>query len=156
MSKVLSSIGVVHSIVTSATDTRPTTGYKKIPGVYENSEIDIDPGTIDTTSYDNLKYMSSIPGLIDTTGIQTLTANATKDEDAETVWDEAVDDYENNEKYVWLCVDIPDKTDCTFIPIVPIRTGAYNIALNDKISISLKYTIREDLEFGTRPTYVQA
>lgn len=151
MSNVLTSIGVVHGIGASTTfGTRPTT-WTRIPHVYENSELDLDADTIDTTSYDNLKYRSSVPGLIDTSGIMSLTANATKNEDAETVWDEMVDAYEEGSQ-IWLCVVIPGKTDATFIPIAPIRTGAYNTTLNDRVSIRLKFTITGDMEFDTAPT----
>lgn len=151
MSKVLSSIGVEFKIAAATTfGTRPTTGWTKIPQVFENSEFDLDPDTIDVTSYDNLKYKSSIPGLIDASGIQTLTANATEGEDAETVWDDMVDDYEAG-KQIWLCVVIPEKADATYMPIVPIRTGAYNTVVNDKISIKLKFTIAGDLVFAAKP-----
>lgn len=154
MSKELSSIGVIFSIASeSVAGTRPTT-FTKIPKVFENSELDIDPDTIDVTSYDNLKYKSSISGLIDTTGIQTLTARCTKDEDAETVWDGMVDDYDDG-KNVWLCIDIPDVTEAIFVPIAPIRTAVPTIAMNDVLNISLKYTVAGDFVFETKPTYAQ-
>lgn len=153
MSNVLTSIGVKYAIGSTKTfGTRPTT-YTRIPQVFENSEIDLDPDTIDTTSYDNLKYKSSVPGLIDTSGIMSLTANATKDEDAETVWDSMVDEYEDGSQ-IWLCVVIPGKTDATFMPIVPVRTGTYNTAVNDRISIRLKFTIAGDIEFDTAPSTI--
>jgi len=152
MSNLLTSIGVIHSILKEATaGTRPTTGYVKIPGIIENTELDLDPDTIDTTSYDNLKYKSSVPGLIDTSSIQSLTALATEDEDAETVWDGAVDDYEAGNA-IWLCVEIPGKSDATYIPIIPIRTGAYTTSVNDKITIKLKYTVNGDMVFAAKPT----
>lgn len=154
MSKELTSIGVIFSIASETTvGTRPTT-FTKIPKVFENSELDIDPDTIDVTSYDNLKYKSSVSGLIDTTGIQTLTARCTADEDAETVWDGMVDDYEDG-KNVWLCVDIPEVVDATYIPIAPIRTAVPSITMNDALNISLKYTVAGDLVFAAKPTYAE-
>jgi hypothetical protein len=152
MSKVLSSIGVVFAIGTeTVADTKPTI-WNKIPQVVENSEFDLDPDTIDTTSYDNLKYKSSIPGLIDTSGIQYLTANATESEDAESVWDAAVTVHETTGAHVWLCVVIPDMDNATFIPIIPIKTGAYTTTVNDRITIKLKFTIAGDLEFAKAPS----
>lgn len=152
MSKELSSIGVIFSIASeTVSGTRPT-AFTKIPKVFENSELDIDPDTIDVTSYDNLKYKSSISGLIDTTGIQTLTARCTANEDAETVWDSKVTDYEAG-KAVWLCIDIPEIEDAIFVPIAPIRTAVPTIAMNDALNISLKYTVAGDLVFATKPTY---
>jgi hypothetical protein len=150
MSKVLTSIGAKIGIGSSTTYGTKATSYTRIPQVFEMSELDLDPDTIDTTSFDNLKYKSSTTGLIDTSGIMTLTANATANEDAETVWDGMVDAYEGGSQ-IWLCVVIEGKTDATYIPIAPVRTGANTITLNDRITIKLKFTIQGDLLFDTAP-----
>jgi hypothetical protein len=90
-----------------------------------------------------MRYKSSVPGLIDTTGIQSLTVNATDAATAETIWD----DHANTAS--WLKIVIPGKeNDNTYIPILPIKTGAYNLAVNDRITIRLKYTITHDMKFG--------
>lgn len=151
MSKVLTSIGAVLSIAPETTaGKRPTTGYKHIPEVIEMSELDLDPDVIETTSFDNLRYKSSVAGLIDTSGLQYLTANATDDEAAETVWDAAAKAYAENGTGYWLQVAIKNKDDAVFIPIAPLLTGAYNIVVNDRVTIALKYTITGDLEFDTK------
>lgn len=146
---VLTSLGVEIGIASSVTENARPTSWTRIPQVIEMSEIDLDPDTIDTTSFDNVKYKSSVAGLIDTSGIQSITVNATDDEKAETLWDSMAG---ATNAYVWLCVKIPAKTDATYIPITPITTGAYNVAVNDRITIRLKYTIRGDMEFATAPT----
>lgn len=145
---VLSSLGVKIGIGSSTTETALPTTFTRIPQVIEMSEIDLDPDTIDTTSFDNIKYKSSIPGLIDTSGIQSLTVNATHDEKAETLWDSMA---EATNAYVWLCIVIEGKDDATYIPITPIATGAYNVVVNDRITIRLKYTISGDLRFEEKP-----
>ena len=141
MANVLTSLGVKFYIGAkgSGTASEPS---QLIPQVIEASEFDLDPDTIDTTSFDNLRYKSSVAGLIDTTGIQSLTVNATDDEAAEGIWDALAG------QEAWLKVEIPNKTDHTYIPIIPIKTGAYNLAVNDRITIRLKYTISGDLKFG--------
>ena len=142
MANVLTSLGVRFYIGsrTGAASTEPT---QLIPQVIEVSEFDLDPDTIDTTSFDNLRYKSSVAGLIDTTGIQSLTVNATEDAEAEEIWDALA------EQPAWLKIVIPNKEDDnTYIPIVPIKTGAYNVTVNDRITIRLKYTIAGDLKFG--------
>lgn len=142
MANVLTSLGVKFYIgakSNSGSDTEPS---QLIPQVIEASEFDLDPDTIDTTSFDNLRYKSSVPGLIDTTGIQSLTVNATEDEAAEGIWDALAG------QEAWLKIEIPNKDDKTYIPIVPIKTGAYNLAVNDRITIRLKYTISGDMKFG--------
>lgn len=141
MANVLTSLGVKFYIGAkgSGTASEPS---QLIPQVIEASEFDLDPDTIDTTSFDNLRYKSSVAGLIDTTGIQSLTVNATDDEAAEGIWDALAG------QEAWLKIEIPNKSDKTYIPIVPIKTGAYNLAVNDRITIRLKYTISGDMKFG--------
>lgn len=142
MAKVLTSLGVKFYIGArggTGSDTEPS---QLIPQVIESSEFDLDPDTIDTTSFDNIRYKSSVAGLIDTTGIQSLTVNATDDEAAEGIWDALAD------QEAWLKIEIPNKTDHTYVPIIPIKTGAYNLAVNDRITIRLKYTISGDMKFG--------
>jgi hypothetical protein len=145
---VLTSLGVEIGIGSSTTESAKPTTFTRIPQVIEMSEVDLDPDTIDTTSFDNTRYKSSVAGLIDTSGVQSLTVNATSDEKAETLWNSMV---EAQNAYVWLCVKIPQKANATYIPIVPIKTGAYNVAVNDRITLRLRYTIREDLEFDAAP-----
>ena len=142
MANVLTSLGVKFYIGAKSnlgSDTEPS---QLIPQVIEASEFDLDPDTIDTTSFDNLRYKSSVSGLIDTTGIQSLTVNATDDEAAEGIWDALAG------QEAWLKIEIPNKSDKTYIPIIPIKTGAYNLAVNDRITIRLKYTISGDMKFG--------
>lgn len=141
MANVLTSLGVKFYIGAkgSGAASEPS---QLIPQVIESSEFDLDPDSIDTTSFDNLRYKSSVAGLIDTTGIQSLTVNATDDEAAEGIWDALAG------QEAWLKIEIPNKEDNTYIPIIPIKTGAYNLAVNDRITIRLKYTISGDMKFG--------
>lgn len=142
MANVLTSLGV-RFYVGSRTGAGTTEPTQLIPQVIEASEFDLDPDTIDTTSFDNLHYKSSVAGLIDTTGIQSLTVNATDEAEAEEIWDGLAG------QPAWLKIVIPNKEDDnTYIPIVPIKTGAYTVAVNDRITIRLKYTIAGDLKFG--------
>ena len=143
MANVLTSLGVKFYIGASgsAVGAAPEPS-QLIPQVIEASEFDLDPDTIDTTSFDNMRYKSSVAGLIDTTGIQSLTVNATDDEAAEGIWDALAG------QEAWLKIEIPNKEDNTYIPIIPIKTGAYNLAVNDRITIRLKYTISGDMKFG--------
>ena len=142
MAKVLTSLGVKFYIGKTTPTGGSTEPSQQIPQVIEASEFDLDPDTIDTTSFDNLKYKSSVAGLIDTSGIQYLTVNATDDEVAEGIWDSFAGES------AWLKIEIPGKDDNTYIPIIPIKTGAYSVAVNDRITIRLKFTISGDMKFG--------
>ena len=142
MATVLTSLGVTF-FIGARNGTTTSEPNQQIPQVIEMTELDIDPDTIDSTSFDNLRYKSSVSGLIDTSGIQALTVNATDDAEAEEMWDSLAG------QPAWLKIVIPNKEDDnTYIPIVPIKTGAYNLAVNDRITIRLKYTIAGDLKFG--------
>lgn len=142
MANVLTSLGVKFYIGARGASDTSSEPSQLIPQVIEASELDLDPDTIDTTSFDNLRYKSSVSGLIDTTGIQSLTVNATDDEAAEGIWDALAG------QEAWLKIEIPNKDNNTYIPIIPIKTGAYNLAVNDRITIRLKYTISGDMKFG--------
>ena len=145
MATVLTSLGVKFYIgprMELNGDDITSDPIQLIPQVIEASEFDLDPDTIDVTSFDNLRYKSSVAGLIDTTGIQYLTVNATAEEVAEDIWDALAG------RESWLKIVIPGKSDNTYIPIVPIKTGAYNLVVNDRITIRLKYTISGDMKFG--------
>ena len=143
MANVLTSLGVKFYIGAKSSTGIDTEPSQLIPQVIEVSEFDLDPDTIDTTSFDNMRYKSSVAGLIDTSGIQYMTANATDDEAAEGIWDALAG------QECWLKIEIPNKTDNTYVPIIPIKTGAYNLAVNDRITIKLRYTISGDIKFGT-------
>lgn len=139
---VLTSLGVQFFVgeKKSSNQSEPS---QEIPQVIEISELDLDPDTIDTTSFENTRYKSSVAGLIDTSGIQSLTCNATDDGTAESIWNGLAG------KDAWLKIKIPNKdTSFTYVPIVPIATGAYNLSVNDRITIKLRFTISGDLKFG--------
>lgn len=142
MANVLTSLGVKFYIGANGKGGTASEPSQLIPQVIEASEFDLDPDTIDTTSFDNLRYKSSVAGLIDTTGIQSLTVNATDDEAAEGIWDALAG------QEAWLKIEIPNRENNTYIPIVPIKTGAPNLAVNDRITIRLKYNISGDMKFG--------
>lgn len=75
----LTSIGLVVAVAVETTaGTRPVTNYYKVPGVTDLPDLDFDPDTIETTSYDNLDYKSYLPGLKDTGGVVSLEANYTE------------------------------------------------------------------------------
>lgn len=142
MANVLTSLGVKFYIGAKGTGGTASEPSQLIPQVIEASEFDLDPDTIDTTSFDNVRYKSSVAGLVDTSGIQSFTANATDDEAAETIWNGLAG------QEAWLKIEIPNKETNTYIPIIPIKTGAYNLAVNDRITIRLRYTISGDMKFG--------
>lgn len=148
-------IGLKISIAAETTaGTRPTSGYTHLKMVTSFPELDLSPDTIDTTSYDNLIYKSSTPGLIDTTGAQAMEA-IYSDEITKT-WNDIVTAYEseaNEGKGVWLAVQRLNSEKAWFLPIEPIKTGVPNFPLNDVIKINLQFTLAGDIIEDTAPTY---
>jgi hypothetical protein len=126
---------------------RPTSDYIAVPKVYELPDMDADPDSIDTTTFDNLKYKSSIEGLIDLGGILSLTANYTTR--GVELWDTQAG-LENSAtntdgKKNWLVIQIPDVDNAYFIPVNVIETGIPTTPVNDRISIKYRFTVVGDI-----------
>ncbi len=148
----LTSIGTKVSIaVETVAGTRPVTNYYPIPQVTELPDLDFEPDTIETTSYDNLVYKSYLSGLKDTGGILSFEANYT--EYGVEMWDDIVDNLkpETNPTGLkaWLFVDIPGTDRKWFIPINPVETGLPTAPVNDKVSINYNFTVVGDIDATT-------
>lgn len=149
MSKAVTSIGVEFYVGYSANKTsRPTLEqYRKLPQIVECSDLDETPEAIGIKSYDGLGHINYVPDYIDTGGTHSLTANLTVDREGEKIWNSMVDQY-NEGKYIWLCVNIPQIDESTYIPICPIKTGVYSLKQQEIITQKLYYTIVGEIEFG--------
>lgn len=155
MSIPVTTIGLKISVATEQTaGTRPTTGFKHLPKITSFPEFDLSPDTLDTTSYDNLKYKSSTPGLIDTTGAQVMEAIYT--EELKDIWDTIAKAYNadtESGKGVWLAVQLPGNTNAWYFPIEPMELGVPNLPLADVVKINVQFTLAGDIVFETAPTY---
>ena len=144
----LTSIGLKIGIaVESTAGTMPTSSYYVVPQVTDLPDLDFEPDTIETTSYDNLEYKSYLSGLKDTGGIVSLSANYT--EYGADMWDDIVDTLDPSTnttgKKAWLLVAIPGTTRHWFIPINPVVTGLPTAPVNDKVSINYNFTVTGDI-----------
>lgn len=140
----VSTIGVKIGIaIETVAGERPTTGYTHIPRVYELPDMDFDADSIDTTTFDNLVYKSSIDGLKDTGGVLSLTANYT--EEGVKIWDEQVSKATGGLGN-WLVIYIPKINTQYYIPITAIETGIPSVPLNDRLTIGYKFSVRADIE----------
>lgn len=148
----LTSIGTKVSIaIETVAGTKPVTNYYPIPQVTELPDLDFEPDTIETTSYDNLKYKSYLSGLKDTGGILSFAANYT--EYGVDMWDDIVsklDPAVNTDGLkAWIMVDIQGTTRKWFIPINPVATGLPSAPVNDVVSINYNLTVVGDIEEET-------
>lgn len=142
----LTSIGLVVAVAVETTaGTRPTTNYYKVPGVTDLPDLDFDPDTIETTSYDNLDYKSYLPGLKDTGGIVSLEANYT--EYGVGMWDDMAATIEADTTGIkaWILVSIEGTTTKWFIPAKLVETGVPTAPVNDKVSTTYKFTVLGDI-----------
>ncbi len=160
MSKVLTTIGMKIGIAVEETAGKKPTSFKHIPKIYEMDLPSVEPSTAETTTYDNLKNTSSVPILADTGDTYGLTARGTTLEDAETVWNAAVTEYESDDtgKRCWLCITIADAKNSYMYPIVPRKTELpSDLPLNDVVAISMYYTLDGDIEtVSEAPSFVEA
>lgn len=142
----LTSIGLVVAVaVESTAGTRPVTNYYKVPSVTDLPDLDFDPDTIETTSYDNLDYKSYLPGLKDTGGIVSLEANYT--EYGVGMWDAMTATIEADTTGIkaWILVSIVGTTTKWFIPAKLVETGIPTAPVNDKVSTTYKFTVLGDI-----------
>lgn len=146
----LTSIGLVVAVAVETTaGTRPVTNYYKVPGVTDLPDLDFDPDTIETTSYDNLDYKSYLPGLKDTGGVVSLEANYT--EYGVGLWDGMTATIEADTTGIkaWILIAIKGTTTRWFIPAKLVECGVPTAPVNDKVSISYKLTVLGDIVKAT-------
>ena len=144
----LTSIGLKIGIALESTaGTMPTTNYYVVPQVTNLPDLDFEPDTIETTSYDNLEYKSYLPGLKDTGGIISLEANYTQY--GVEMWDDIVSTLDPSTnttgKKAWLLITVEGTTRRWFIPINPVVTGLPSAPVNDKVTINYNFTVAGDI-----------
>ena len=143
----LTSIGLKVAIAIEATaGTRPTSNYYTIPGVTELPDLDFEPDTIETTSFDNTDYKSYLPGLKDTGGNVSFGANYT--DYGFQMWNDIVDDLgaDTTGKIAWILISIEGTDQKWFIPVKPVECGVPSTTVNDKVSINYNFTVVKDIE----------
>lgn len=156
----ITSIGVKISYAFESTaGTRPTSGYTLIPGIKESPEMNPQPETLETTSFDNKEYKTYVNGLKDLGGVLDFTANYTQElvdlyNKAETGiianWETA----KAEGRAMYLCIDIPDITNNSiYLSVIPTRLGLPAISVNSVLEIALHFTpVGEPIE-AADPTY---
>ena len=143
----LTSIGLKVAIAIEATaGTRPTSNYYTIPGVTDLPDLDFEPDTIETTSFDNTDYKSYLPGLKDTGGNISFGANYT--DYGFQMWNDIVDDLsaDTTGKIAWILISIEGTDQKWFIPVKPVECGVPTTTVNDKVSINYNFTVVKDIE----------
>lgn len=155
----ITSIGIKVSYAFEAIKgTRPTENYIHIPQVKEIPELNPSPETLETTSFDNLKYKTYVDGLKDPGGTLDFLANLTQElydmwQDETTgvmaQWDKA----KLEGKAMYLCIDIPKITESCYISVIPSDLGLPSASVNSVLEIPLHFTAAGEPEWAADPKY---
>lgn len=159
MSIAISSIGVkVSYAFETIAGTRPTSGYKRIPEVKEIPEMNPQPETLETTSFDNLEYKTYIDGLKDLGGVLDFTANYTQA--LYDLWQTAstgvMAQYASAKaegKAMWLCIDIPSLNKSCYLSVIPSNLGLPAASINSIMELTLHFTPVGEPVWDSDPTY---
>lgn len=140
--------------VETAYDTKPTTGYKKLPGITDISAIDIDPEMVDVTDLSDTKYRRYIPGLTDLGNQWELTANKTNQ--FVTAWKNLMTAYEQavaDNKGMWFAVVFPgNEAETFYVRGIPNILGLPDISVGDKQTCTARVTPNRVHGFDAKPT----
>ena len=155
----ITSIGVKVSYAFESTaGTRPTTGYNLIPGVKSIPEMNPQPDTLETTSFDNLEFKTYTDGLKDLGGVLDFDTNLTQElydlwMTASTgviaLWDAA----KAAGKAMYLCIDIPGLDKSCFISVIPSKIGLPGVGVNEVFPYTLHFTPVGEPLWDADPTY---
>lgn len=150
----LSTIGVkISYAVEASAGTRPTSGYKRIHGLYSTPDFNAAPSTADVTSFDNEEYTSKIALLKDIPDNIEFGARF-----GQTFYDEwtalctAYDSAKEANKEVWFCIDIPDFTKSIYFTGRPIKLGIPAMEANSGIDGSAYVAPTGEPVFEADPT----
>lgn len=155
----LTSIGVKVSYAFEASaGTRPSTGYKVIPQVKEIPEMNPQPETLETTSFDNKEFKTYVDGLKDLGGVLDFTANFTQE--LYDLWQAAstgvMAQWETAKaagKAMYLCIDIPGLNKSCYLSVIPSNLGLPAASVNTVMETTLHFTPVGEPIWDTDPSY---
>lgn len=150
----LSTAGItVQYAVETAAGTRPTTGYTALTGIKAIPDINPEPGSLETTTLDELVWRTYIPGLKDPGGALAFTANNT--EQFQTEWAEMVEEAEtasSTNLSMWFAIVIPGLTKAFYIAGVPSPLGLSAIEVDSVLEVDGYITPTQIVAWETKPT----
>lgn len=134
----LSTIGVkVSYAVETTAGTRPTTGYKKIHGLFSTPDFNIAPSTTDATSFDEINYTYKLTLLREMP--DSVTFGARFGQTFANDWSAAVAAYETGikasptPKETWFCIDIEGYSKSLFFTGRPLALRFPAMEANNRI-----------------------
>ena len=133
----LSSAGVsVQYAVEATAGIRPTTGFEKLTGVKSIPDLNPEPSSLETTTFDETEWKTYIPGLKDPGGALAFTANNTQEfQDEWEVMVTAATTAKADGKATWFAIVIPGLTKAFYFAGMPAPLGLSGIDVDSVIEI---------------------
>lgn len=133
----LSSAGVsVQYAVEATAGTRPTTGFEKLTGVKSIPDLNPEPSSLETTTFDETEWKTYIPGLKDPGGALAFTANNTQEfQDEWEAMVTAAATAKADGKATWFAIVIPGLTKAFYFAGMPAPLGLSGIDVDSVIEI---------------------
>jgi len=154
MSIQLSTAGVTLSYAVEATaNTRPVSGYAKIPEIKAIPELNPSPDSLETTTLEATEWKTYTLGLKDPGGALSFTANLT--EELMTAWDGIVSAYEtakDSGKAMWFVIVIPGLEKALYFTGQPAPMGMPAMEVGAVLETSLFITPTGAPTWQAKPT----
>jgi len=133
---------------------RPTTGWVRVPLINSMPSLYSTPDTVDTTTFDNLKYTSSIPGL-QSQDVREFTMLLNNDTWA--MWSDICDKFEAAQASglaMWCCHYHPKLDKANFYTGEPTRIVLDGGDPNNALTVTLPLTPSGEIVEGDKPTAI--
>ena len=154
MSERFSTAGMYLCYAPEATaNTRPTTGYIKIPEIKSMPSFNPAPETIESTTLEETEYKTYVKGLKDLSGALEYNANLT--EDLMTAWSTLMSTFNTTvtaNKRVWFAVVHPYLTKAVFFTGDPSNIGLNEASVGGMAETTLYITPTSAPEMQAKPT----
>ena len=141
MGLAFSTAGVKIKYKTETTaGSRPTSSYTTFSDIKTTPDMNAEPSTLDTTTFDNLEWKTAIPGLKDVGGAVAFTANLTAS--LKTAWKSCVSAAKSaraSGKLTWFEVSIPN-FDSFYFAGMPVDMGMKGMGVDEVAEIDLYVT----------------
>lgn len=156
----LTTIGLkIGWAVETTAGVRPTTGYKRLHGIYTSPDLNIAPSTTDRTSFDETKFTLKAPLLPEIP--DTMDYGMRYGKQAKKDWDAMCDAYETAREKgleIWIVEDVPDDEDddfdnAYFYTVQPLRIKKPAFEANTGIDATAYAVWTGSYEEGDSPTY---
>lgn len=150
----LSTAGVsVQYAVESTAGERPSSGFKKLAGIKSIPDLNPEPGSLETTTLDEIEWRTYIPGLKDIGGALPFGANNT--EQFQTDWAEMVDVSETankDGKSLWYAIVVPGLTKAFYFAGRPSPLGLSAVEVDSVLEVDGYITPTKVDGWQTKPT----